>query len=76
MLLPFRLESDPSAARNFVRNFFRSAYEGTRMYTGEALHQELRLTEPLVGPIAPTDAIWLRLLTLTGVVQHNQVVLE
>ncbi|KAF2742636.1 hypothetical protein M011DRAFT_472098 [Sporormia fimetaria CBS 119925] len=47
-LLPFRPASDPSAARNFIRNFFKADYEGTRQYTGEGLQQELRLTEPLV----------------------------
>jgi hypothetical protein len=56
MLLPFRPTSDPSSARNFVRNFFKSAYEGTKQYTGEALRQELRLTEPLVGQLKPLHA--------------------
>lgn len=62
MLLPFRPSSDPSAARNFVRNFFRAAYEGTTQFTGEGLSQELRLAEPLVGPNAPAGAP-LRLVT-------------
>ncbi|KAF2467550.1 uncharacterized protein BDR25DRAFT_344905 [Lindgomyces ingoldianus] len=48
LLLPFRPTSDPSAARNFVRNFFRSSYEGSSQYSGPGLHQELRLAEPLV----------------------------
>ncbi|KAF2187065.1 hypothetical protein K469DRAFT_122696 [Zopfia rhizophila CBS 207.26] len=48
LLLPFRPSSDTSAARNFVRNFFKSQYEGSVQYTGEGLQQELRLTEPLV----------------------------
>jgi len=43
-LLPFRPTSDPSAARNFVRTFFDRA----RYLHGEALAQELRLTEPMV----------------------------
>ncbi|KAF2626854.1 hypothetical protein BU25DRAFT_394194 [Macroventuria anomochaeta] len=47
MLLPFRPTSDTSASRNFVRNFFKAAYEGTRQYRGESLAQELRLAEPL-----------------------------
>lgn len=47
MLLPFRPTSDASASRNFIRNFFKAAYEGTRLYSGEGLAQELRLTEPL-----------------------------
>ncbi|KAI8940436.1 hypothetical protein NX059_004124 [Plenodomus lindquistii] len=47
MLLPFRPTSDASASRNFVRNFFKASYEGSRTYSGEGLAQELRLTEPL-----------------------------
>ncbi|CAI6331547.1 unnamed protein product [Periconia digitata] len=47
ILLPFRPASDQSAARNFIRNFFKSAYEGSRQYEGEGLAQELRLAEPL-----------------------------
>ncbi|KAK7183487.1 hypothetical protein DPSP01_008507 [Paraphaeosphaeria sporulosa] len=47
LLLPFRPASEPSAARNFVRNFFRANYEGSRQFTGEGLAQELRLAEPL-----------------------------
>jgi hypothetical protein len=43
LLLPFRPTSDPSAARTFVRNFF------DRNLHGEALAQELRLTEPMVS---------------------------
>ena len=56
MLLPFRPTSDTSASRNFVRNFFKAAYDGTHQFSGEGLAQELRLTEPLVGPIAPAYA--------------------
>lgn len=48
LLLPFRPTSDPSAARNFIRSFFKSAYDGTRQFTGEALEGEVRLLEPLV----------------------------
>ncbi|KAE8822770.1 hypothetical protein PTNB85_09047 [Pyrenophora teres f. teres] len=47
LLLPFRPTSDTSASRNFVRNFFKAAYENTRQFSGEGLAQELRLTEPL-----------------------------
>lgn len=76
LLLPFRPTSDPSAARNFVRNFFKSSYEGTRLFTGDGLHQELRLAEPLVGQFPRSAAMRLRLiLTLAGALQHNQVVL-
>jgi hypothetical protein len=49
MLLPFRPASDTSASRNFVRSFFRAAYDGSGQFSGESLAQELRLTEPLVG---------------------------
>jgi hypothetical protein len=45
LLLPFRPTSDPSAARSFIRNFFDRSQ---RLY-GEALAQELRLTEPMVS---------------------------
>ncbi|EUC43533.1 hypothetical protein COCMIDRAFT_100572 [Bipolaris oryzae ATCC 44560] len=47
MLLPFRPTSDTSASRNFIRNFFKAAYEETGQYSGEQLAQELRLTAPL-----------------------------
>ncbi|KAM0288002.1 hypothetical protein ACHAQH_000070 [Verticillium albo-atrum] len=42
LLLPFRPTSDPSAVRTFVRHFF----DGNQR--GEALAQELRMTEPMV----------------------------
>jgi hypothetical protein len=48
VLLPFRLTSDTSASRNFVRSFFKADYEGTGQFKGEGLATELRLTEPLV----------------------------
>ncbi|KAJ4990243.1 hypothetical protein SVAN01_04334 [Stagonosporopsis vannaccii] len=47
ILLPFRPTSDTSASRNFVRNFFKAQYEGTRQFRGGSLVQELRLAEPL-----------------------------
>ena len=56
MLLPFRPSSEPSAARNFIRNFFKADYEGSRQFTGEGLAQELRLAEPLVRPNRPLSA--------------------
>lgn len=63
MLLPFRPTSDTSASRNFIRNFFKAAYEETGQYSGERLAQELRLTEPLVhypttspSPLPPKDS--------------------
>ncbi|KAI1323524.1 DUF1708-domain-containing protein [Xylariaceae sp. FL0255] len=44
LLLPFRPTSDPSAVRTFVRHFF----DGNHNMQGEALAQELRMTEPMV----------------------------
>lgn len=44
LLLPFRPTSDPSAVRTFIRHFFDSNH-GLR---GDALAQELRMTEPMV----------------------------
>ncbi|KAI3318536.1 DUF1708-domain-containing protein [Xylariaceae sp. AK1471] len=44
LLLPFRPTSDPSAVRTFIRHFFDDNHH---MY-GEALAQELRMTEPMV----------------------------
>lgn len=55
LLLPFRPSSDPSAARNFIRNFFKTAYDGSGQFMGEGLSQELRLTEPLVGLDRPLN---------------------
>ncbi|KAI1433831.1 hypothetical protein GGR50DRAFT_665970 [Xylaria sp. CBS 124048] len=45
LLLPFRPTSDPSAVRTFIRHFFD--HENHSMH-GEALSQELRMTEPMV----------------------------
>ena len=47
LLLPFRPASDPSAARTFIRNFF--SLERGSVLEGEALMQELRMTEPPVS---------------------------
>lgn len=47
LLLPFRPSSDPSAARTFIRNFFNAEQRGSPL-RGEALLQELRLSEPMV----------------------------
>ncbi|CAJ2499946.1 Uu.00g027990.m01.CDS01 [Anthostomella pinea] len=44
LLLPFRPTSDPSAVRTFVRHFF----DGNQNTRGDALVQELRMTEPMV----------------------------
>lgn len=45
LLLPFRLDSDPSPARVFIDKFFKSNAAGHQQYRGESLQQELRLTE-------------------------------
>ncbi|KAK4227480.1 hypothetical protein QBC38DRAFT_189134 [Podospora fimiseda] len=47
LLLPFRPTSDPSAVRTFVRHFF-DGRDGSPTLRGEALAQELRMTEPMV----------------------------
>ncbi|KXG46063.1 protein of unknown function DUF1708 [Penicillium griseofulvum] len=48
LLLPFRPSSDPSAARTFIRNYFNQSFEKGSPVNGDALSQELRLTEPMV----------------------------
>jgi hypothetical protein len=45
LLLPFRLDSDPTPARAFIAKFFKSNASGAHQYRGESLQQELRLTE-------------------------------
>jgi hypothetical protein len=42
------LDGDSSAARSFIANFFKSNAAGSNLYRGEALRQEIRLTEPMV----------------------------
>ncbi|OTB05067.1 hypothetical protein M426DRAFT_22175 [Hypoxylon sp. CI-4A] len=44
LLLPFRPTSDPSAVRTFIRHFF----DDNQNLRGDALVQELRMTEPMV----------------------------
>ncbi|GAP88730.1 putative morphogenesis protein [Rosellinia necatrix] len=44
LLLPFRPTSNPSAVRTFIRHFFDDSHG----LHGEALSQELRMTEPMV----------------------------
>ncbi|KAJ5336574.1 uncharacterized protein N7506_004596 [Penicillium brevicompactum] len=48
LLLPFRPSSDPSAARTFIRNYFNQSFDKGSPVNGDALVQELRLTEPMV----------------------------
>ncbi|KAF2164513.1 hypothetical protein M409DRAFT_25390 [Zasmidium cellare ATCC 36951] len=47
-LLPFRPDSDPQGARTFIRNYYKSNAERSSQYKGEALKQELRLTDSVV----------------------------
>ncbi|KAL9049465.1 MAG: hypothetical protein Q9162_007203 [Coniocarpon cinnabarinum] len=48
LLLPFRPNADPSAAKNFVRNYFKHGEGPSPQLTGAELHKEARLVEPLV----------------------------
>ncbi|KAL1839517.1 hypothetical protein VTJ49DRAFT_1419 [Mycothermus thermophilus] len=48
LLLPFRPTSDPSGVRTFVRHFFDGKDGAGVALRGEALAQELRMTEPMV----------------------------
>ncbi|KAE8321729.1 hypothetical protein BDV39DRAFT_8954 [Aspergillus sergii] len=48
LLLPFRPGSDASAARTFIRNYFSQAVQKGSPPKGDALAQELRLTDPIV----------------------------
>ncbi|EGP88128.1 uncharacterized protein MYCGRDRAFT_41207 [Zymoseptoria tritici IPO323] len=47
-LLPFRPDSHPISARTFIRNYYKANAEGSTQYRGEALKQELRLTDSVV----------------------------
>lgn len=46
LLLPYRPDIDSNSSRMFIGNFFKANMQGSRDYTGSALRQELRLTEP------------------------------
>ncbi|KAL2270204.1 hypothetical protein VTJ83DRAFT_2388 [Remersonia thermophila] len=48
LLLPFRPTSDPSGVRTFIRHFFDGKDGAGVALRGEALAQELRMTEPMV----------------------------
>ncbi|KAL2123128.1 hypothetical protein VTJ04DRAFT_3583 [Mycothermus thermophilus] len=48
LLLPFRPTSDPSGVRTFIRHFFDGKDGSGVALRGEALAQELRMTEPMV----------------------------
>ncbi|GAB1208874.1 hypothetical protein APSETT445_007639 [Aspergillus pseudonomiae] len=49
LLLPFRPASDASAARTFIRNYFNQAQAKGSPPKGDALAQELRLTDPILA---------------------------
>lgn len=57
LLLPFRPNADPSAARNFIRTFFRGLHEGSPQSQGSGLQHELRLLEPMVRDDLPDHFI-------------------
>ncbi|GKZ84516.1 hypothetical protein AnigIFM56816_009849 [Aspergillus niger] len=48
LLLPFRPSTDASAARTFIRNYFNQSLERGSPLSGDALAQELRLSDPMV----------------------------
>ncbi|OOG00186.1 hypothetical protein ASPCADRAFT_204075 [Aspergillus carbonarius ITEM 5010] len=48
LLLPFRPSTDASAARTFIRNYFTQSLERGSPLSGDALAQELRLSDPMV----------------------------
>lgn len=48
LLLPFRPNADPSAAKNFIRSYFNGV-DDNEQYRGPGLHNELRLVEPSVS---------------------------
>ncbi|PLB52702.1 hypothetical protein P170DRAFT_472594 [Aspergillus steynii IBT 23096] len=48
LLLPFRPSSDSTAARTFIRNYFNQSVERGSPLGGDALSQELRLSDPMV----------------------------
>lgn len=76
LLLPFRPNSDPRAARSFILNFFRAQYEHSGQYTGENLQHELRLTEPMVRAPTPASLVACIYLFALDFVQHHEMVLE
>ena len=49
LLLPFRPNADPSAAKNFIRTYFRHGEGPSSELTGSDLQREARLLEPLVS---------------------------
>ena len=59
LLLPFRPSTDASAARTFIRNYFNQSLERGSPLSGDALAQELRLSDPMVSQhifFLPPDA--------------------
>ncbi|KAF7166527.1 hypothetical protein CNMCM5623_000152 [Aspergillus felis] len=48
LLLPFRPTTESSDARYFIRNYFNKSVEKGSPWSGDALSQELRLTDPTV----------------------------
>lgn len=75
LLLPFRPASDPSASRTFIRNYFGASANSSNPPRGEALAQELRLTEPMVS-YGTRIAEETCADTAAGSVQRAEMVLE
>ena len=48
VILPFRPIPQSTDCKNFIRNYFKSHYEGKDSYPGMGLQHDLKLTEPLV----------------------------
>lgn len=63
LLLPFRPTSDPSAVRTFVRHFF-DGRDGSQSLRGEALANELRMTEPMVWRTLRRNGHWAELTNI------------
>jgi hypothetical protein len=74
LLLPFRPGLDTIGAKNFIRQYFKSRYEGHT--DSKAMSQrELRLMEPIVS--FHDKGMDLSFLTaLLGPLQYNEMVLE
>lgn len=49
LLLPFRPNADPTAAKTFIRTYFKHGEGPSSELTGADLQREIRLVEPLVS---------------------------
>lgn len=76
LLLPFRPGSDPVGSKSFIRNFFKIQYEGSFRENKQAIQQELRLMDPLVGTCGFCTTEQTSSQNLTGPLQYHEMVLE